>query len=154
MILDFARAVVIRAVDLQVSVARSIGIGNLLQEGFNGQHIFWGLPTGFLGRLDSGAVVVDDIFGNGEQLLFRWTPGDAQPPSGSCTGVNACDDERHEYGGRHGERQSTEEVADHPPPNDIGCQQGQGFHFSAPLSAGELAKLLPPAGGSGSAAVV
>lgn len=30
----------------------------------------------------------------------------------------------------------------------LGCQQGQGFLFSAPLSAGELAKLLPPAAGA------
>jgi EAL domain-containing protein (putative c-di-GMP-specific phosphodiesterase class I) len=36
---------------------------------------------------------------------------------------------------------------------ELGCQQGQGFLFSAPLSAGELAKLLPPAAGRGSGAM-
>lgn len=37
--------------------------------------------------------------------------------------------------------------------HDLGCQMGQGFHFGAPLSAADLAKLLPPAASTGVAAV-
>jgi EAL domain-containing protein (putative c-di-GMP-specific phosphodiesterase class I) len=44
----------------------------------------------------------------------------------------------------------TETVAQHL--QQLGCQRGQGFLFSAPLSAGELAKLLPPAAGASVAA--